>query len=350
MAVAQSLTAVAYFKMLNEKGGINGRKVNLISVDDGYSPPKTVEQVRKLVEQDQVLLIFGQQGTATAMAVQQYLNRKGIPQLLVASGSSKFNQPEKFPWSIGTAASYRGEAIQFGKYIRQKMPNARVGILYQNDDLGRDYLNGVTDGLGDAAKFLVAEESYEISDPSVDSQIIALKGKGVDVVVVAALAKHATQAIRKIGELGWKPQIFLSLASASVGGVMEPAGVQHGTGVITTTAYKDPSDPRWANDPEYIEYAAFLSKYLPQVSKNDQFAVSSYISAQVLAKILMDAGNNLSRENIKKVATSIKDFRPKMAGPDVSFTITPTDYEMFKSLQFMRFNGKSFEPFDAGTK
>jgi branched-chain amino acid transport system substrate-binding protein len=239
--------------------------------------------------------------------------------------------------------------VLFGKYIKQKIPGAKVAILYQNDDLGRDYLDGVTEGLGDAAaSTIVAKASLDVSEPTYDSQVLQLRSSGANVLVLATTAKPAVFALRKIGELGWKPQVLLTLASASVSNVMEPSGGASNTGVITTTVYKDPSDTRWTNDPEYLEYAAFMAKYLPQYNKNDQFAVSGYIAVQVMAKILQDAGNDLTRDNIKKVATSLKDFRPKMAGPDVSFTITPTDYEMFKKLQFMRFNGKSWEPFSAG--
>ncbi|MES2481333.1 MAG: ABC transporter substrate-binding protein [Pseudomonadota bacterium] len=349
VAAPQAAVQVAYFKMLNDKGGINGRKVNLISLDDGYSPPKTVEVTRKLVEQDEVFLIFGQVGTATAAAVQPYLHAKGVPQLLVSTGASRFNNPSKFPLTIGTAASYRGEAVLFGKYIRQKIPGAKVGIFYQNDDLGRDYLDGITEGLGDqAAATIVSKMAGDVQAPTFDSEVLQLRSSGANVLVIAATAKPTVLVMRKVHDLGWKPQTLLTLASASVTNVMEPSGGAANTGVITTTVYKDPSDTRWANDPEYLEYAAFIAKYLPQYNKNDQYAVSGYIAVQVMAKILQDAGNNLTRENVRKVASNLKDFRPKMAGPDVSFTITPNDYEMFRKLQFMRFNGKSWEPFQAG--
>jgi ABC-type branched-subunit amino acid transport system substrate-binding protein len=346
-AVGQVTVTVAYFKKVNDKGGINGRKVNLISLDDGFSPPKTVEATRKLVEQDGVFLMFGQQGTAAAAATSVYLNTKKVPQVLMGSGASRFNDPAKFPWTIGTAASYRAEAIQFGKYINRKMPGAKVGILFQNDDLGKDYTGGVAEGLGaEGAKQLVAQQSFDVTEPTVDSQVISLKAAGVDVIVIAAISKPAAQAIRRIGELGWKPQIFVSLAASSVKTVMEPAGLENSKGIITTTVYKDPSDPFWEKDPERIEFIEFMDKYMPGHDMRDLYAVSGYIAAQVLEKALVMAGNDLTRENFKKQMTSIKEFRPQMAAPSVSFTIAPDDYDMFKSLQFMRFNGKTFELMD----
>nr|WP_295469331.1 ABC transporter substrate-binding protein [Mesorhizobium sp.] len=346
-AVGQVTVTVAYLKKVNDEGGINGRKINLISVDDGFSPPKNVEQTRKLVEQDEVFLMFGQMGTAVAASSSAYLNTKKIPQLLIGSGASRFNNPKEFPWTIGTAASYHAEAVQFGKYIRQKMPNGKVAILFQNDDLGKDYTKGVAEGLGEAgAKQIVAQQSFDVTEPTIDSQVLGLQASGADVVILAAISKPTAQAIRKIGELGWKPQIFVSLAASSVKTVMEPAGLENSTGVITTTVYKDPSDPVWANDPERIDYVAFMDKYMPGHDKSDLYAVSGYIAVQVLEQALKMAGNDLTRENIKMQMTSIKDFRPKMAGPNVSFTITPDDYDMFKSLQFMKFNGKTFELMD----
>jgi branched-chain amino acid transport system substrate-binding protein len=347
LAVGQATVTVAYFKKVNDEGGINGRKINLISVDDGFSPPRSLEQTRKLVEQEGVFLMFGQVGTAAAAASSAYLNGKRIPQLLIGSGASRFNHAEQFPWTIGTAASYHAEAIQFGKYIRQEKPEARVAILFQNDDLGKDYTTGVAEGLGaDGAEQIVAQQSFDVGDPTVDSQVLSIQASGADVVIIAAIAKPSAQAIRKIGELGWKPQILVSLASSSVKSVMEPAGVANSTGIITTTVYKDPSDTVWANDPERLEYVAFMDKYMPGHDQSDLYAVSGYIAAQVLEQALRMAGNDMTRENVKRQMTSIKDFRPKMAGPNVSFTITPDDYDMFKSLQFMKFNGKTFEFLD----
>jgi branched-chain amino acid transport system substrate-binding protein len=348
LAAPQIKSNVAYFKMLNEKGGINGRKVNLISLDDGYAPAKAVELTRELVEQDHVLLIFSQVGTAVAAANSAYLNAKKIPQLMTASGASRFANPKAFPWTVGTAASYRGEARLFGAYLAKNEPDAKIGILYQNDDLGKDYLNGVAEGLGDlAAKAIVSRKSFDIQEPTLDSQIIDLKASGADTVVLAGTARPMVLAIRKIGDLGWKPQILLSLAGTSVENTLKPAGLDYARGVISTTVYKDPSDTRWKDDPEYVEYVAFMKKYLPDLSPYDVYAVSGYISAQVMAKVLTDAGNDLSRENILKTMTSLTNFRPKMSAPAVSFTITPDDYDMFKKLQFMRFNGQSWEPFDA---
>jgi ABC-type branched-subunit amino acid transport system substrate-binding protein len=344
-AVGQVKVQVAYFKMVNDRGGINGRKVDLISVDDGFSPAKSVEQTRKLVEEDRVFLMFGQMGTAAAAASSAYLNAKGIPQLLIGSGASRFADPAKFPWTIGTSASYRGEAVLFGRYIRQKEPSAKVGILYQNDDLGKDYLSGVSAGLGDKAQgFIVARQSLDVTEPTVDSQILNLRAAGADTIVIAAISKPTAQAIRKIGELGWKPQIFVSLAASSIKTVMEPAGLDFSKGIITTTVYKDPSDPRWRTDPEYVEYIDFMNKYMPGFDQTDLYAVSGYIAAQVLEKALTEAGPNPTRGAVKRAMTSLDHFHAKMASPATFFTTSPTDYDMFKSLEFMRFNGKTFEP------
>lgn len=349
IAVALMQTPIAYFKMINETGGIHGRKINLISLDDAYSPPKTVEMTRRLMEQDNVFFMFGQVGSPAAAAAQPYLNAKKVPQLFSLVGTSRFNDPAKFPWTIGTIVSYKAEGILFGKYIKQKMPNAKVGILYQNDDLGRDYVEGVTEGLGDLAKStIVAKVSLEPTEPTFDSQVLALKASGANALVIATGPKPAVYAIRKAGELGWKPQTFLTAGANSVSMVMEPAGVANGKGVITTATFKDPSDPRWQSDPDYIEYSAFMAKYLPQLNKNDSYAVMGYVGAQLMTKVLNDVGPNPTREGIRKAATSIRDYRPKMAMPDIKLMLTPNDYDMYKKLNFMRFNGTGWEPFDAG--
>lgn len=342
-------TAVAYFDMVNAKGGINGREIKVLSYDDGYSPPRTVEQVRKLVEQDEVLAIFGQMGTATGIAVRDYLNSMEVPQLLVASGASELNKPENYPWTIGTAITYRGEAQEFGKYIAKHMPDARVGILYQNDDFGRDYQEGVREGLGDLAdKAIVIEQSFETTDPTIDSQLLSIKAADVDVLVIGCVTKFATMSLRFLGENDWKPQVMLNNGSTSVSRVIEPAGKENAVGAITATPYKDPSTAEAANDAEYAAFAAFISEYAPDLQANDTFAQSGYIIAQIMEEILKRAGDDLSRENIRAIASNFEGFRPGMVGDNVSIKITPDDFQMFSGLQFMRFNGTSWESFDSG--
>lgn len=340
---------VAYFDMVNQNGGINGRKVNLISLDDGYSPPRTVEQIRKLVEQDDVALIFGQMGSANGIAVRDYLNAAGVPQLFTGSGASTLNDPKQYSWTIGTSITYRGEAVQFGKYIAAHMPNAKVGIIYQNDDFGRDYQEGVREGLGDLAdKAVVAEQSFETTDPTIESQLLTIKSKDVDVLIIGCVTKYSIMALTFLGEQNWHPQVMLNNGSTSVSKVIEPAGVENAVGAITATPYKDPAAAAAAGDPEYKAYADFMGKFAPDLNPNDTYAESGYIVVQLMEEILKRAGDDLSRENIKKVATDFDGFRPNMVGDSVKIRITPDNYQMYDSLQFMKFNGKNWEAFDAG--
>ncbi|WP_323039736.1 ABC transporter substrate-binding protein [Gemmobacter sp.] len=342
-------TQLAYFDMINAKGGINGRKVNLISLDDGYSPPKTVEQVRRLVEQDEVLLIFGQIGTAPGLASRAYLNAGEVPQLFTSGGAAAFNNPKEFPWTVGTSITYRGEAIQFGKYIAKHLPDAKVGIIFQNDDFGRDYQRGVRQGLGDKAdEAIIAEQGFETTEPTIESQLLSLRAAGVDVLVIGCITKYAIMALSFLGKQNWRPQVMLTNGSISVSQVLEPAGKENALNALTATPYKDASDPRWKDDPEYKNYTAFMAQYAKDLNPNDQYALSGYITVQLMAEVLRRAGDDLSRENILKVVTNLEGYRPGMVGADVSIRITPDNYDMFQSLQFMKFNGTNWEPVDAG--
>lgn len=333
-----------FFAMVNESGGVNGRKLKLMCEDDGFAPPKAVEQTRKLVESDQVLMIYNTLGTSVNTALMKYLKAKNVPQLLANTGASKFNEPKDYPGLTTSLPSLVAEARIFADYIQKNLPSAKVGLLYQNDDYGKDYVRGLKEGFGaNTAKFLIAEESYEISDPSIDSQIIALKGKGADVVVIAALAKHATQAIRKIGELGWKPQILLGWSSSSIPTVLNVAGADHATGLITTQVLKDAGDPRWADDKAVKDYKAFMAKYYPSGDPNNISNAFAYATSYVLLDILKRSGDNLTHENIIRQAQNI-DIEPPMYLPSVRFKVTPVDHDPVKRFQLVRFDGKKWVP------
>lgn len=335
------------FAMVNDRGGVNGRKLKLLCEDDGFSPPKALEQTRKLVESDEVFLIYNTLGTAVNTAIQKYLAGKKVPQLLANTAASKFNDPKNYPGTTTCLPSYKSEAHIFAQYIQRAHPSARVGILYQNDDYGKDYLKGLKDGFGsNASRFLVKEQSYELTDPTIESQIIALRAERPDVVVLAALAKHATQAIRKIGELEWRPQILLSWSSSSIPTVLNVAGPDFSTGIITTAVIKDLGDPRWANDPAMGDYKAFMAKYYPQGQPENISNEFAYATAFVLLDILQRAGDNLTRENIVKVAQSV-DMEPPLYLPGVRFRITAQDYDPIKKFQLVRFDGKRWEPLGA---
>src|SRR5579859_2731895 len=336
----------AYFNMINEQGGVNGRKINLIQYDDAYSPPKAVEQVRKLVESDEVLLTFQIIGTPSNAAVQKYLNAKKVPQLFAATGASRFTDPKNFPWTMGFNPNYFVEGRIYGQYILKSYPNAKVGVLYQNDDLGKDYLNGIKAGLGDkAAKMIVAEASYEISDPTIDSQILKLKSAGADVFFSASTPKFAAQAIKKNAELGWKPVHILDINATSVGAVMQPAGLEASKGVISVNYGKDPLDPTWKDDPGMKKYFEFMAKYYPEGDKNSSFNSYGYSTAQLMMHVLKQCGDDLTRENVMKVATSLKDVQLDLALPGIVGNTTPNDYRVNKQLQMMRFNGERWEMF-----
>jgi branched-chain amino acid transport system substrate-binding protein len=336
----------AYFNMINQQGGVNGRKINLIQYDDAYSPPKAVEQVRKLVESDEVLLTFQIIGTPSNAAVQKYLNTKKVPQLFAATGATKFTDPKNFPWTLGFNPNYFVEGRIYGQYILKQYPNAKVGILYQNDDLGRDYLNGIKAGLGDkAATMVVAEASYEMSDPTIDSQIIKLKSAGADLFFSASTPKFAAQAIKKNAELGWKPVHILDINATSVGAVMQPAGLEASKGVISVNYGKDPLDPTWKDDPGMKKYFEFMAKYFPEGDKNSSFNTYGYSTAQLMVHVLNQCGDDLTRENVMKQATNLKNVQLDLALPGIVGNTTPDDYRVNKQFQMMKFNGERWELF-----
>ena len=339
-------TQAAYIKMINDQGGVNGRKINLIQYDDAYSPPKAVEQVRKLVESDEVLLTFQVLGTASNAAVQKYLNAKKVPQLFAATGASKFTDPKNFPWTMGFNPNYFVEGRIYGQYIIKEHPNAKVGILYQNDDLGKDYLNGIKAGLGDkAASMIVAEASYEVSDPTIDSQILKIKSAGVDLFFSASTPKQAAQAIKKIAELDWHPVQIVDINATSVGAVMKPAGLDAAKGVISVGYTKDPADPTWKDDAGMKKYLDFMAKYYPDGDKESNFNVYGYITTQLLVHVLKECGDDLTRDNVLKQATHLKSVQLELTLPGILNNTTPTDYRVKKQLQMMKFNGERWELF-----
>ncbi|HVQ80293.1 MAG TPA: ABC transporter substrate-binding protein [Pseudolabrys sp.] len=337
---------VGYFKMLNERGGINGRKVNLISLDDSYSPPKTVEQTRRLVESDEVALVFSSIGTAHNTAVAKYLQSKNIPQLFIGSGASKFSDITQYPQAtMGVQAPFRYEARLYARHALAKNPNAKFAVISQNDDYGRDYLLGLKDVLGEKYDSIVTSATYEIQDPTIDSQIVKLKASGADVFVIAATPKFAAQAIRKSFEIGWRPMTFLSNVAVWISTVMEPAGVEAGTGILSTAYVKDPDDPAWKNDPGVKAWREFMIKYVPDGDLHDTNYVNSYNSAMALEAVLKACGDDLSTENILKQAYAIKDLELPMLLPGIKVNTSPTDHVPVDQMQFMRFNGKTWERF-----
>ncbi len=339
-------TQAAYMKMINDQGGVNGRKINLIQYDDAYSPPKAVEQVRKLVESDEVLLTFQLLGTPSNAAVQKYLNSKKVPQLFAATGASKFTDPKNFPWTMGFNPNYFVEGRIYGQYIIKTYPNAKIGILYQNDDLGKDYLNGIKAGLGDkAASMIVTEASYEVSDPTINSQILKIKDSGADLFYSATTPKQAAQAIKKIAELGWHPVQILDINATSVGAVMKPAGLEASKGVISVNYGKDPLDPTWKDDPNMKKYFAFMEKYYPDGDKNSSFNSYGYMTSELMVHVLKMCGDDLTRENVMKQATSLKNVQLDLLLPGIVVNTSPTDYRVNKQLQMMKFNGERWELF-----
>jgi branched-chain amino acid transport system substrate-binding protein len=333
----------AYFKKINDEGGINGRKINFISVDDAYSPPKAVEQVRKLVEEDQVLAIFQPLGTPSNTAIQKYLNTKKVPQLFVSTGATKWADPTNFPWTIGFNPSYQLEAKTYAEHLLKKRPNAKAAVLYQNDDFGKDYLKGLKDTLGAKASMIVKEVSYEVTDATIDSQMATLQASGADVFFNIATPKFAAQAIRKAFDSGWKPVQYLSNVSASVGSVLTPAGLDKSVGVITTAYLKDPTDKQWDNDPAMKEYLAFLAKYYPEAKPIDGSNLYAMVAAQTLVQVLKQCGNDLTRENVMKQAANLKDFAPGLLQPGLKINTGPNDFALFDTLALARFNGTTYE-------
>jgi len=338
-------TEAAYFNKINAEGGINGRKINFISYDDGYSPPKAVEQARKLVESDEVLLIFNSLGTPSNSAIQKYMNAKKVPQLFVATGATKWNEPKEFPWTMGWQPSYQSEARIYAKYLLKEKPNAKISVLYQNDDFGKDYLKGLKDGLGAKASMIVAEQSYETSEPTIDNHIVKLKSSGADVFLSITTPKFAAQAIKKLAEIEWKPLHIVSNVSASVGSVIKPAGFENSQGILSAAYFKDVTDPQWENDPGMKNFLAFLQKYEGDANKLDGSVVYGYGVAQTLVKVLEMCGDNLTRENVMKQAASLKDFAPDVLLPGVKINTSATDFAPIEQLQMMRFKDEKWELF-----
>ena len=337
---------VGYFKMLNERGGINGRTINLISLDDSYAPPKTVEQTRRLVESDEVALIFSSIGTAHNTAIAKYLQSKNIPQLFLASGASKFADISQYPQAtVGVQAPFRYEARLYARYALAKNPNAKFAVISQNDDFGRDYLAGLKDVLGDKYDSVVTSATYEISDPTIDSQIVKLKASGADVFVIAATPKFAAQSIRKAFEIGWKPMTFLSNVAVWVSTVMQPAGLEAGIGILSTAYVKDPDDAAWKDDAGVKAWREFMTKYVPDADQHDTNYVNAYNSAMALEAVLKACGDDLSTDNILKHAYAIKDLELPMLLPGGTINTSPTDHVPVDQMQFMRFNGQSWERF-----
>jgi branched-chain amino acid transport system substrate-binding protein len=339
-------TEQAYFNMINAEGGINGRKIKFISYDDAYSPPKAVEQARRLVESDAVLLIFNSLGTPSNSAIQKYMNTKEVPQLFVASGASKWNDPKNFPWTMGWQPSYQMEAHIYAKYILREKPNGKIGVLYQNDDFGKDYLKGLKTALGEkAALMFAAEESYETEEPSIDDHVVKLKMAGADVFVSITTPKFAAQAIKKLAEIDWHPMHFLSNVSASIGGVIEPAGYENSQGILSAAYAKEAADPQWDNDPGMKNLLAFLRKYYPDANKLDGAVIYGYGVAQTLVQVIKMCGDDLTRANVMKQAASLKNFETDTLLPGIKINTSPTDFAPIHQLQMMRFKGRKWELF-----
>ena len=335
----------AYFKGINEAGGINGRQINLISLDDSYSPPKTVEQARKLVEQEQVLFLTATLGTPPNSAIHKYMNQKKVPHLFVNTGAHKWGDPQNFPWTMGLQPDYQVEGKIYAAHILKNNPNAKIAVLYQNDDYGKDYLKGMEDGLGDKKGMIVAKASYETTDPTVSNQMVTLKSSGADTFFNVTTPKWAAQAIKIAAELGWKPTHYLNSVSSSVGSVMIPAGAENGIGVISSNYFKDPADPLWANDKGFLEYKAWLEKNMPGANITEGFYVSGYIHAAATAQVIRQAGDDLTRANIMKQAANLKNFDNGMLLPGVKLNTSPTDFYPVENKQLMKWNGKSWEMF-----
>jgi len=339
-------TEAAYFKKINDAGGINGRKINFISYDDAYSPPKTVEQARKLVESDEVLFIFNSLGTPPNSAIHKYMNSKKVPQLFVATGATKWNDPKDFPWTMGWQPNYQSESRIYAKYLLKEKPDAKIAVLYQNDDYGKDYLKGLKDGLGaKAASMIVVEESFETSEPTVDNHIVKLKSTNADVFVNISTPKFAAQAIKKIAEIGWKPLHILNNVSASVGSVIKPAGFDNSQGIMSAAYLKDASDRQWDNDPGMKQFYEFMAKDFPEGDRLDSGTVVGYGVAQTLVQVLKQCGDDLTRENVMKQAANVKGFRTEVLLPGITIDTSPTDFAPISQLQLMRFKGDKWELF-----
>jgi ABC-type branched-subunit amino acid transport system substrate-binding protein len=339
-------TEAAYFKRINAEGGINGRKIDFVSYDDAYSPPKAVEQARKLVESDEVLLIFNSLGTPSNSAIQKYMNAKKVPQLFVATGATKWNDPQNFPWTMGWQPSYQAESRIYARWLLKEKPDARIAVLYQNDDYGKDYLKGLKDGLGaKAASMIIAEESYETTEPTIDNHIVKLKSSGADVFMNIATPKFAAQAIKKVAEVDWKALHILNNVSASVGSVLRPAGFENAQGIVSAAYLKDVTDPQWADDAGMKQFLAFMSKDFPEGDKLDNGVVVGYSVAQTLVQVLKQCGDKLTRENVMKQAASLRDFRAALLLPGITITTSASDFAPVSQLQLQRFKGERWELF-----
>jgi branched-chain amino acid transport system substrate-binding protein len=336
-------TIAAYFNKVNAEGGINGRKINFISYDDGYSPPKTVEQARKLVESDEVLFLFNTLGTPPNTAIQKYMNSKKVPQLFVATGATKWGDPQHFPWTIGWQPTYQAEGHIYAKYLLEHHPQGKIGILYQNDDYGKDYVKGLKDGLNGKMP-IVAELPYETTDPTVDSQIVSLKASGADVFFNVTTPKFAAQAIKKAGEIGWKPIHLLNNVSQSVGAVLQPAGIENSKGILSSYYLKDPTDPQWKNDPDHKAWLAFMEKYYPEGDRNSTFPVTGYAVTETLVQVLKQCGDDLTRANVMKQAASMKNLEVGMLLPGIKINTSPTDFYPIKQMQMQQFDGERWVP------
>jgi ABC-type branched-subunit amino acid transport system substrate-binding protein len=336
----------AYFKMLNENGGVNGRKINLISLDDGYSPPKAVEMVRRLVEQDEVLALFQTLGTPSNSAIHKYVNAKKVPHLLLATGATKWGDPKNFPWTMGFNPSYAAEGAIYGRYLIKTKPNAKVAILYQNDDYGKDLLKGVEETLsGPHAKMIVKKASYEVSDPTVDSQILTLQGSGADTFINITTPKFAAQAVRKAWDSGWKPLHIVNNVGASVGSVLVPAGLEKSVGLLTMQYYKDPNDPQWKDDPSMLEWRGFMGRYYRDGDPKDASNLYAYITAQLMVQILKQCGNDLTRENVMRQAANLKNIKLPLLLPGMTINTSPTDYFPIEQGQLAKFTGTLWQGF-----
>jgi branched-chain amino acid transport system substrate-binding protein len=336
----------AYFKKINAEGGVNGRKINFISYDDGYNPAKAVEQARKLVEDDEVLLIFQSLGTPSNSAIQKYMNAKQVPQLFVATGATKWGDPKNFPWTMGWQPSYQSEGQIYAQYILKNHPNGKIGILFQNDDYGKDYVKGLKDGLGDKAKtMIVAEQPYEVTDPTIASQMINLKSSGADIFFNVTTPKFAAQAIQKAAEISWKPVHILNQVSASVGSVLKPAGLENSKGILSTAYLKDATDPQWKDDAGLKNFLTFMDKYFPDGDKTNLFTAYGYSVAQTMVQVLKQCGDNLTRENVMKQAASLKNLELGLLLPGIQINTSPTDFHPIKQNQMIKFGGERWEYF-----
>jgi len=345
----------AYFKKVNDEGGVNGRKINYISYDDGYSPPKAVEMIRKLVEQDEVAVLFQTLGTPTNTAIHKYVNAQKVPHLFVATGATKWNDPKNFPWTMGFQPNYQTEGRIYAAYILKNFPDAKIGILYQNDDYGKDYRKGLHDGLGEAAKkMIVLEQTYEVTDPTIDSQIVNLKNSGANVFFNVTIPKFAVQAIKKAHDTGWKPAHFLNNVSSSLATVLKPAGLEASRGLITALYLKEITDPQWKNDKGYQDWVAWMKKYYPEGALDDQFNAYGYTVAQAMTQVLKQCGNDLSRENILKQAQNLKNVEFPLLVPGIKVNTSPTDHAPIEQEQLAKFDGERWvtfgEIYDAGKK